>query len=68
MTRAELNEMAESFHTLAAQAEAIEASDADTYSRAVLAWQQVAERLCVIDYCIAKAFPAMVWGNPETVH
>ena len=68
MTRAELSEMADSFHALAAQAEAIELSDAETYSRALLAWQQVAERLCVIDYCIAQAFPTMVWSNPNTVH
>ena len=67
MTRAELNEMAADFHALAQQAEAIEANDADTYSRAILAWQQVAERLCVIDYCLAMAFPAMAPVS-ETVH
>lgn len=67
MTRAELNEMAESFHALAQQAEAIEANDAETYTRAILAWQQVAERLCVIDYSLAMAFPAMA-PLSETVH
>ena len=67
MTRAELIEMAEDFHALASQAEQIEANDADTYSRALLAWQQVAERLCVIDYCLAKAFPTMA-PHSDTVH
>lgn len=68
MTRDQLTEIADSYHALAAQAEAIEASDAETYTRAILAWQQVAERLCVIDHCLAKAFPTMVWGNSNTVH
>ena len=59
MTRAELTEIADSFHALSAAAEAIEAHDKDSYGMAVLAWQQVAERLCVIDHCLAKAFPMM---------
>jgi len=67
MTRAELSEIAESFHALANAAEAIEASDKTTYSLAVLAWQQVAERLCVIDHCLAKAFPLMA-DYSDTVH
>ena len=67
MTLEELNEMAESFHALAQQAEAIEANDAETYTRAIVAWQQVAERLCVIDYCLAKAFPTMA-PYSDTVH
>lgn len=68
MTRAELAEIANSFHAMTAAAEAIEASDQETYTRAILAWQQVAERLCVIEFCLAKAFPLMVHTNCETVH
>jgi len=68
MTRSELTDIADSFHAMTAAAEAIEASDTETYTRAILAWQQVAERLCVIEFCLAKAFPTMVRANPKTVH
>ena len=68
MTRAELSEIAESFHALKAEAEAIEIDDKDTYARAALAWQQVMERLCMIDYALSVAFPATVRNKSETVH
>ena len=67
MTRTELSEIADSFHALLSAAAAIKADDKGTYSLACLAWQQVVERLNVIDHCIAKAFPLMA-DYSDTVH
>lgn len=68
MTREDLAEYADAFHSIKAQAEAIEIDDQASAAQAIHAWQQVAERLCLIDYLIGKAFPLMVWPENPVRH